>query len=164
MLNFLMQGKGKKDTLQYAEKTKDLLAQTLSHLLYFKTPQVQQIFQSSQLDIRTSKTIFSSHIYQVCPNSVSEYFKIFLQNPSEITVEPFDLAEGYAVILNTKSSSHTSIEFTKESHVQKALYLLPSFYQNCICKSFRIEDIAVFNQVQIKIGKNVVADKELNQE
>lgn len=158
-----MQGKGKKDTLQYPEKTKDLLALTLSHLFYFKTPQVKQIFQSSQLDIRTSKSIFASHIYQVCPNSVSEYFKIFLSNPNEISVEPFDLTEGYSSILSLKTSSSTSIEFTKESHVQKALYLLPSFYQNCISKTYRIEDVAVFNQVQIKVGKNVVKEKVLDQ-
>ena len=145
--------------MQYSKETKNLLALTLSHLFYFKTPYVLQIFQSSQLDIRTSKSIFASHIYQVCPDSVSEYFKIFLSNPSEISVEPFDLQESYSFILSIKSSSSTSIEFTKESHMQKALYLLPSFYQNCISKTHRIEDVAVFNQVQIKVGKNVVKDK-----
>lgn len=94
---------------------------------------------------------------------MSEYFKIFLSDPNEISVEPFDLPVEFSTIIGTKSASHTSIEFTKESHVQKALFLLPSFYQNCISKTYKIEDIAVFNQVQIKVGKNVVSEKELDQ-
>lgn len=60
------------------------------------------MFQTSKMEIATSKNIFTHHIYQKCPKSLHTFYKIFLEDPASISVHPKHIDLDYGSILGLK--------------------------------------------------------------
>ena len=99
-------------------------------MYYFKFTSVKQIFQQSQIEIATSKTIFTHQIYQVCEENLETYFNVFAQGASAVDAEPSDLGPqvDYHSLLGQKAGRNT-VAFTAESHASKLGLLLPSLHR-----------------------------------
>lgn len=65
-LNYLMTTKSKNLQKVLSDECKEVLATTMGSLYYFKHAALKQIYQSSQIDISTQRTIFTHNIYQLC--------------------------------------------------------------------------------------------------
>ena len=52
----------------------ELVAETLSLLYYFKYLPIKQVFQTSKMEIATSKNVFTSHVYKKCPKRLDTFF------------------------------------------------------------------------------------------
>ena len=133
-LNYLMTTKQKCLQRKLSLECKVVLASTLGNLFYFKNAALIQIYQSSQIDISTQRTIFTHNVYQLCasaPAPLKAYFGLFLTNPSEIASVPTGLRGlgadiDYSKILGLKANGNTT-EFTADSHSAKLKVLIDSF-------------------------------------
>lgn len=93
------------------------------------------MFQTSKIEISSSKNIFTHHLYQKCPDSLLIFFEIFLTNPASISFSPKGLDLDYGQILGLKQNKQLHMSFTPESHTQKLALLmikLDGYVQNQI--------------------------------
>ena len=90
------------------------------------------MYQSSQMDLQTSKTIFTSHVYKLGGKSVHTFFALMVGERTQIQASPLnlDLNLDYGQIVGLKANRQNSIEFTQESHCYKIQTLLPSLYKH----------------------------------
>ena len=93
-LTYLMNNSSKLARIEKDSTYSAQLATTLRTLFYFKYSSVSQIYQTSQIDIATSKTIFTHHIYQKHHAQIFKYFGLFIEEPSLIPAKPLDLGDG----------------------------------------------------------------------
>ena len=109
---------------QMPSEIRVLVAQALGLLYYYRNSNVLQIFQKSQSDLQTSKSIFTTGLYQIsntgdCSVELN-FFDLLLQKPNKIQSKcDIDLGK----ILNLKQAS-TVIIFSEESHSNKAKLLI----------------------------------------
>lgn len=108
----------------FSLESQETLAETLSLLYYFKHLAVKQVFQSSKIEIGNSKNIFTHQLYLKCPDGLPLFYKIFLEDPTAISVHPKGMDLDYGSILGLKQNKQKHMEFTAGSHAQKLRTLM----------------------------------------